>query len=106
MVEEFLSDKQIKQKLITLNNHILKCENLLLENHPYANALYYIAIGNIMEFSSSIKTNQENLNYFYDLSTTAKTEESRIQCLENLFCTLDEKYRIDYDDFYLALPRK
>lgn len=103
---EFLSKQEIKQKLITLNNHVIKCEDMLLEQHPYANALYYITIGNIMEASRKIETNQENLNYFYNLSTIAVDTDSKIHCLEDLFCTLDANYRLDYDNFYLPLSKK
>ena len=99
----FISDKEIKQKLITMNNKVIKCESMLLKNHPYAVPFYNIIIGSIMEFAEIIDVNMDVLQYFYELAVDANSVEMKIQSLESLFCTLDEKYRIDYDDFRLVL---
>lgn len=56
-----------------------------------------------MEFAEIIDVNMDVLQYFYELAVDANSVEMKIQSLESLFCTLDEKYRIDYDDFRLVL---
>lgn len=106
LTHEFFSPSEIKQKLITINNHVIKCENMLIENHPYANALYYMTIENIMDFSKKIETNAESMDYFYELALLSNETQSKINCLENLFCSLDSIYRINYDDFHLNLQKK
>ena len=60
-------------------------------------------IGNINQFGHQIDCKHELLDDFYEQAILEKNSLERIHCLEDLFCTLDENYRLDYEDFCLHL---
>lgn len=100
----FLNDLEITRKLIALNNTVLKCEDMLLYNHPYANALYYIVIGQLANFYQQVyKDISDEFKQIYKDAIKTKDTESRIIFLEKLFCLTDSQYRIDYNDFTIRM---
>lgn len=103
---QFLSNQEIEQKLITMNNKVQKCKNMIYESHPYANAFYNIIIREMFEFSYNIESDTEKISDLYELAITLKDSEKRMQVLENLFLTLEQNYHLDYDNFYLVLQRE
>ncbi len=101
----FLTTQEIKKKLITLNNQLIKCEEMLLKNHPYANCLYNLTVGSIITFAENIECDYEKLQELYEQAVNTTDTNERINYLEKLFCILDRNYRLDYDDYYLKIYR-
>ncbi len=101
---DFLNKNEIMKKLVILNNAVIKCETMLLENHPYANVLYFILIGELKSIYNQIYS-QESIDFIkcYKNALKERDKENRIRVLENLFCLTDYEYRIDYNDFMLKL---
>ena len=100
----FLDKNEIQNKLVTLNNAVIKCETMLLNNHPYANCLYFILIGELKNFYNKIYTQEccELLECYND-AIEAENNEERVRYLEKLFCLTDSEYRIDYNDFEIRI---
>lgn len=92
------SEDEIKKKLYYLNNAICRCEDMLLANHPYAKALYYILIDDIYSLMDIIHHGSiERIDY------ESEDIDVLINNLENLFAILNRGYSIDYDDIILKL---
>ena len=99
---EFLGKNKIREKLVTLNNAVIKCETMLLNNHPYANVLYFILIGEIKNLYKQIYNQEDSeLLECYNNAYKEQDSEERIKFLEKLFCLTDYEYRIDYSDFVI-----
>ena len=103
-IDSFLDKRTIRKKLIVLNNAIIKCEAMLLNNHPYSKALYFILIGEIKSFYKQIYGYESDdlLNY-YNWALNVNETEEKIKGLEILFCLTDREYRIDYNDFIIKV---
>lgn len=90
---EYFGEIEIKRKLISLNKIVIKCEDLILRNHPYAFALYNMILGEISNLYEKI--NHEELK----LLPVQNDQNQMILNLETLFCKLGEDFEIDYDDY-------
>lgn len=99
----FFHGNKVKEQLIIYHNQVIQCEQLLLSNHPYANAFYYIIIEQMKNFGKHIECNQKMVEYWYCMAINAKESEERIQILESMFCSLDENARLDYSNYYVRL---
>lgn len=97
--ERFLNVSEIQMKLISLNNAIWKCENMLLHNHPSSKSLYYIIIGEISYLYKLIYKTKLQLN----IDIASEDVEKMIQTLETLFSFLDVEHNIDYNDYKIKL---
>lgn len=97
--DEYMSDIDITRRLIYLNKAVCKCEDMLLREDPYGNALYYILLSDILKFAGSIYEDVNEIERLYEFAIDADDVESRIRSLEKLFCRADRRYRIDYDDY-------
>lgn len=94
----YLDEDEIRKALFDLNNAIWKCEDLLLQRHPYGKKLYYMLIDDIYSLYELIYG--VSLEHF---DIESDDLDTLIDNLENLFCKLDENYRFDYNDVILKL---
>lgn len=95
----FIDDTEKALKLISLNNAIWKCEDMILKNNKYAKSLYFIIIGEIYYLYEIV--HKEELQIAIDFSH--QDTEQMIQTLELLFSLLDTEHKIDYSDYKLRL---
>lgn len=93
----FMDDLEISKKLISLNKAIWKCEDMLLQSHPYAYALYHILMGELHTLYETVHGTTLQWNDTMECSNV----EMMIRNLENLFCLVDTKHEIDYHDYVI-----
>lgn len=96
----FLSNQEIKQKLLAIHNKVEKCKEFILKHHPYANAFYNIVIYEMFLFRRQLEVDEERIEVIYERAVLTYDDMQRIFVLEELFGTLGSRYSMDYDDFY------
>ncbi len=92
----FLSDEDINKSLVTINSSIEKCEDMALQNNPYAKPLYYM----VMERMQSLYENLHNRSLEFDFDFL--DSNGMIQNLEEVFHRIDRKQEIDYYDYMIV----
>ncbi len=95
-VDTFADDFWVTKNLVTINKAIWKCEDMALQNSPYAIPLYYILIDKMQSLYEKIYG--RTLDFNCDFSSS----EQLIQNLEALFGLLDSKKEIDYHDYMIS----
>lgn len=93
--DSFLDDFWITKNLVTMNNAIWKCEDMALQNNPYAIPLYYMLMDKMQSLYGKIYS--RTLEFDFDFSDS----EQLIRNLESFFCHLDSKKEIDYQDYLI-----
>lgn len=102
--KDVFDDNRMKGILISLNHLVITAEDNIINNTPYANALYYLTLERIMGAIERVYgVISSDVQEIFARAVKCASENERINAIEELFHVVDSKYKIDYDDFILKL---
>lgn len=99
----FLSEDEIRSRLLVFANKVEKVVSLLNEQSLYGDAAYFILLREIREFHDAVYGEEKDFYSLFLEGTSCSDFSTRMSFLFQLFSLVEKDYHFDYKNYVLKL---